>query len=176
MKLRKEQLLTVAIIGVILVTFVTVIYVPQRRELTQLKQEYQSAAQALQRDKNKALELAQLRGEVKQMTDRLAFFNQRLPDDQELGEFVGTASRNALVAGLTDMKYMPKGVVQDELYLRRPIEMTCTGRFADLFAFLLKLKDLPRLTHVQSLNLTNDAKLTGDCTIKMEMMIYFTRG
>ncbi|MCG3179282.1 MAG: hypothetical protein BIFFINMI_01616 [Phycisphaerae bacterium] len=175
MRIRKDQFLTAAIVGVILVTFLFVVFLPQRRDLKRLHQERDEAVQSLDRDKEKAKELAKLRGDVRQMEDRLSFFDQRLPDQQELGEFLRDVSRYAQFAGLKQATFQPRNVSQSELHLEMPIDMKFTGRFLSLCNFLRQTKSMTRLTHVQTLTVSNDKDLKGDCGIELVMTIYFTR-
>ena len=63
-----------------------------------------------------------------------------------------------------------------EAVFTMPIDMRFKGTFAELFRFLRQARSMSRLTHVESLNIRNNANLTGACGIDMMMNVYFTRG
>jgi Tfp pilus assembly protein PilO len=173
--IRKEKLLTIAIFGVIVITFVFVVFLPQRRELARLQQECEQASADLRRDKEKARELARVVGDVSIMSRKLEFYDQRLPDDQELGQFLRDVSSFARASGLT-ADFKPQRVVAGELYMHMPIEINIRGRFLRLTNFLLQAKEMKRLTHVSDLMVDNSKQLDGECEITLTMNIYFTRG
>ncbi len=174
--IRKEQLLTMAIVAAVVATFVLVIYLPQRRQLGALTDERQAASQALDRDKAKATELARIRGEVVKMTEQLSFFNRRLPDQQELGQFLKDVSGYAQEAGLSAASFEPQKVITGELYLQMPIDMKLKGSFNNLCRFLKQARSMTRLTSIRWLSVRNDANLLGHCDVDLVMTIYFTRG
>ncbi len=172
----RDQWMILAIVAVALVAFTLVVYLPQRRQLGELKQQRQETATALERDKTRATELALIRGEVTRMTEQLNYFNRRLPNQQELGQFLKDVSGYARSSGLDGATFQPQKPVQGELYVRMPIEMHFQGRFSDLYGFLRQAKNMTRLTHVREMTVRNDKDLGGRCAIDMTMTIYFTRG
>lgn len=177
--IRKDQMLVIAIFAVILVTFALVVYLPQRRELAQLNTDLRETGQALERDKQKAIELAQLQGDVQRMTEQLEFFDQRLPNQQELGQFLRDVSGFADLSGLEGANFEPQKVNDGEMFMEMPIEMKFNGDFRELYRFLRHAKGMTRLTHVRDLNITRklEPKSTSeDCEIDLVMNIYFTRG
>ncbi len=179
MKIRKDQLLVGAIFGVIIVTFALVVFLPQRKELARLQNERDDTAAALERDKQQAVELARLQGDVERMTEQLEYFDQRLPNQQELGQFLRDVSSFAQLSGLEGADFQPREVTEGELFLAMPIEMKFAGDFSELYRFMGHAKRMTRLTHVRDLRVNRKLDPNAkdeNCQIDLVMTIYFTRG
>lgn len=174
--LRKDQVLSLAIVTVVVMTFGLVFYLPQRSTIAQLSQEREATSSAVSRDKQKATELVLLSGEVKRMGEQLKMFNRRLPDQQELGTFLKDICNAARASGLESPVIEPQKVMQGELYMQAPFAMQFRGGFDALARFLVASKSMPRLTHVSAVNVRNDKDVSGKCTIDLVMTIYYTRG
>ena len=174
--LRKDQMLTLLIVSVALGAFLFIVHLPQQRQLKALTQDRREASEALERDREQAKELARLGGDVDRMTKQLAVYDRRLPDRQELGQFLKDVSTTARVAGLESTAIEPQRVAPGELYLQAPFSMKFNGKFDQLVRFMGQAKAMTRLTHIRSMTVRNDSDLSGRCNVDMVMTIYFTRG
>ena len=176
MKLRTDQWLTIAIVAVVVGTFALVVYWPQSRQLAELRRQYDQAQDSLRTDSAKLTELAQIRGEIARADAKIAECNRRLPDRDELGQFLKDISNYAQLCGLDGATFLPQKPRAGEMFSETSIEMRFKGTFEELFRFLRQARSMARLTHVQTLNVQNDAALSGECTIDLVMSIYYTRG
>ncbi|MDD4889857.1 MAG: type 4a pilus biogenesis protein PilO [Phycisphaerae bacterium] len=173
--LRKDQWLTIAIVGVVVTTFALVIYLPQRHQLKDLRKECAAADETLQRDRSKLSELTQLRGQVDRATRQMEVYNRRLPESQDLGQFLKDVSNYAQLCGLEGASFQPQKPQGGEMYNQLPIAMRFKGSFGEVFRFLRQTRSMPRVTNIRTLSLHNDPKLEGQCAIDLAMVIFYTR-
>lgn len=174
MNLRKDQWLTIAIVAVVVTTFALVIYLPQYRQLSRLRQSVASAEETLQRDRCRVSELGQLRGDVKRIDERMAVYTRKLPEQPDVGPFLKDISNYAQLCGLEGASFQPQKLRPGDQYNQIPVEMRFKGTFPELFRFLRQARNMGRLTQVRSLNVRNDAKLEGNCQIDVSMVIFNT--
>lgn len=174
MNLRKDQWLAVAIVAVVVGTFGLVVFLPQSRQLGDLRQQYVKAQDTLQQDKAKLLELAKIRGEIARADAEIAACNRRLPDGDELGPFLKDISNYSQLCGLDGATFLPQKPRDGEMFSETSIQMRFKGTFEELFRFLRQARCMPRLTRVQALTIHNDQALSGECSIDLVMDIYYT--
>jgi Tfp pilus assembly protein PilO len=175
MKLRSEQILTVALVLGVAGLFVFTVHLPQKRHLKQLEQDYRQQEENLQKAKEEYSQLAELNKKVTLLRNVVNRLYKRMPAKGEFG-----SSLEKIVAGMNASKLVteeisPQSPVSTEKFSELPIKINFKGSFENICTFLAGLENLDRLIRIENLRLEGDAGPTPVIKAKMVLNVYCSR-
>jgi Tfp pilus assembly protein PilO len=132
--------------------------------------EQHRAALAQAAEQSARLEQATRRGQYLLM--QTGAFADLVRDRRDLGPFLAELSSAMDQSGLLNTSQQAPPPVRLRDCEQQPIEVTASGRYQDVYAFLNRLEHLPRRSIINSLRLEADKDLTGEVTLKLMLSIY----
>jgi Tfp pilus assembly protein PilO len=170
---RAQWTMTVIMVSLI-VLFLGFGYRPATVRLDQLKAEIADRSRQLEQNQGRAQNLPILALEVDRLRTKLERFNKKLPKTPELGEFILDLTRHSEKSAVRKLVHQPGTVRKLDLYGEIPITMSFEGDFQNVFDFLRKLEEMPRLTRVRNLSVRCRDGKAGLVDVNMAMNIYFS--
>lgn len=175
MKLRTEQAITVASAVGIVCLFVTVVHLPQSRELKELKVQIHAEQEKLAQAKQESSGLMGLNKRVQSLRTVVGDFNKRLPDRSELGVFLEQIVAKLKSANLVSQEIRPQSPSSTERYSELPVAMNFRGSFQNICAFLLSIEQITHLTQVETLQLESRNIDGPTIDARMVLKVYCSR-
>ena len=174
--MKKENWLIFPAVAAGVVAATMMMYVPQSRELKKLQTQIVSQQRSLKADSAMASVVPSLLEHVEAMQFRYKHFDRRLPKRQELGGFLREISAHLERENLSGQLIEPGSPTHEEVFHTLPIIMRFNGSYLSVASFLKSLEGMERLTRVQKLRVTHDAKagLPGQLDVELHINIYFT--
>lgn len=155
------------------VFYVTAVHGPQAGRLRRLRFGEAELAGRCADDEAKAATIPTLRADVERMKREFSDFDQRLPRQTELAEFLREISAAGEAERLSNQVIKPGNPSAGSLYHRLPIIMDFHCSFTDLVGFLERMKQMTRLTRVEKIQVSPVAG--GErLDVRMQVNIYFT--
>lgn len=126
--------------------------------------------------------IADLYAEIVELNRRMLNFRQRLPEGREFGEFLNQLAEHLRLAEIENYSVEPRPAMDidesrlpEELKIVRgtvllPVRVVFEGRFEAVVDFIRRIEDLPRLTHVEKIEIVNRESRPG--RIGVELMIH----
>ena len=171
--LKPDSLIVLGIIAAVTVAALVTIFLPQSRELGRLQDEIASREASLATDAAKAAVLPAMLRQVRMMQAHYKNFDQKLPKQKDLGEFLTEVSKNMGSVGLSNQLIEPGGATRETLFHTMPIIMRFRGSYLSLADLLQRIDGMERLTRVRRMHIKTDPK-SDELDIEVQMNIYFT--
>ena len=147
---------------------------PQLQRVAQLRAQEIALREQLGLSTQVTVGLDQMQTDVSHIEERLAAFEQQLPEDEHLDRFLRQLGQIAERTGLRVKLIKPGPLHAKPLYSQLPIAITAESPFPAFYDFLSALAEMPRLTKVEALNITRQD--TGDlCDIELTVLIYVAK-
>ena len=171
--LKPDSLIVLGIIAAVTVAALVTIFLPQSRELGRLQDEIASREASLATDAAKAAVLPAMLRQVRMMQAHYKNFDQKLPKQKDLGEFLTEVSKNMGSVGLSNQLIEPGSATRETLFHTMPIIMRFRGSYLSLADLLQRIDGMERLTRVRRMHIKTDPK-SNELDIELQMNIYFT--
>ncbi|HUU60289.1 MAG TPA: type 4a pilus biogenesis protein PilO [Phycisphaerae bacterium] len=172
-KHTKETLVMIAILAGLAGCAVGFLYLPQKRQLTQIRTDIAAQKAHLEMEGAKANVVPTMVRQVEEMKARYRDFDQKLPKSRELFGFLKQIGQNLAEANLSSQSIEPGTPIREELFHTLPIIMKFCGRYSELTRFLSDIDKMERLSRVQKLQIQSNRK-DSNLGIVVHMNIYFT--
>lgn len=148
------------------------VYRPARQQLDQLNWDAATKRLELAADRSQTDRLPREAIELAQLKQRLAGF-KKLPADPQLGEFIHDVHQASERAALVKLVVEPQAGRRDELFSEQPIDLSFTGNFTAVWAFIGELEDMRRLTRLGDLSIHCIDGSQGTVQVKLSVNIYY---
>lgn len=150
-------------------------YRPETRKLAELNEQIDRKQRELQTSQTRTVIREQVELDVIKLKRRLENFDERLPKQQELGQFIRDVNRLSHQSMLRpfNVEYPPTGTQRSELFTEVPITLKFEGDFLSVFSFLRQMEQMQRLTRVRNLTIKQSKDLSGHVSVDLQMYIYF---
>ena len=158
------------------IAFYLVAYRPAAARLESLRIEMQSKEAELAQNSNRTSTMEYLAREVGKLEAKAQEYDRQFPRQVELGRFIKDLTQVSQELSLQDWKYEPLSPRRGESYFELPITMHFNGDFLNATAFLRRMQDMQRLTHVKKIDMTAKDNKAGTVHVEMTMSIYFSEG
>ncbi|HLL88418.1 MAG TPA: type 4a pilus biogenesis protein PilO, partial [Tepidisphaeraceae bacterium] len=149
-------------------------YRPAAQRLATLAMEIESKERSLAADEVNARKLPVVALEVEKLRARLERFDKKLPNQQELGPFIGDITQASQAATLRRLTVQPGVAKRGELFSELPISLNFEGDFLSVFSFLQQTEGMQRLTRIRSLAVRSKDTKLGTVDVQVSMNIYFS--
>ncbi|WP_187782089.1 type IV pilus inner membrane component PilO [Gimesia chilikensis] len=175
-KLRRDSLITIISLAVVVALFTFVIYLPGLKSKQQLNKQIASIQEQIRAIPTKVEQLEQLQEELQQ---REAFINRmkkHIPTDKDTHRVLQRVAQLANSSSLTVSSLNPGEPVPYATYLRQPFTVNVSGPYKGLIQFLNGLDTDSRLFTVSNLMLTSQyGENTGLVKGTVELSVYVLR-
>lgn len=155
---------------------------PGFAKLKEARAEIAVEADRVRSDQQEVGDVSKLFASIMQLDEEMRDFRSRLPAERDFGDFLRDLSNNLLQAGVenyavqprpareVDPAKLPPALAQTQGTTILPVSVSFESSFQEVFEFLAKIEEMPRLTHVETISLANDEGSPGD--VKVEIMLY----
>ncbi|MCA9013805.1 MAG: type 4a pilus biogenesis protein PilO [Planctomycetaceae bacterium] len=153
-KLRRDSLITIIGLSVVVALFTFVVYLPGLKNKQQLNKEITEIQQSISEIPAKVKQLEALHQDLDQRRLFVKRLSQRIPADRDTHQVLQRVALLAKTASLTVNEMNPGETVIHETYLRQPFQLSVTGPYTGLVQFLNGLDQEERLFTVTGVTLT----------------------
>ncbi|WP_417376081.1 type 4a pilus biogenesis protein PilO [Gimesia maris] len=158
-KLRRDSLITIIGLSVVVALFTFVVYLPGLKSKQRLNQEIEDYHQKISAIPAKVKQLEELH---QQLDQRIAFINrlsQRIPVGKDTHQVLQRVAMLAKTASLTVSELNPGETEEHATYIRQPFKLSISGQYSGLLQFLNELDKEKRVFTVNQVSLI---KQNGD--------------
>jgi Tfp pilus assembly protein PilO len=145
-----------------------------------LKAERDLAVETTARQQQKLNDLAAKMAEnksrpedIKQLQKAIALLENKLPALTEMDKVLNDVWKAAKDNRLTMKSVRNAKPIEGANYNQQPVRMVIEGEFPGFFKFLSQVEQLQRLTKINEMMITADAKNTGLVTVDMTLTIFY---
>jgi Tfp pilus assembly protein PilO len=171
--LSRDSIVMLAVAAVMVAVAVVAVYMPQGRQLDQIKAQIAQKEASIQDDALKVAVVPAMTREAQSLETRYKDFGRKLPHQKDLHEFLLEIDASVRHENLKNSLTEPGKPSREELFNTLPIIMKFKGDYLALGRFLRELEGMERLTRVQKLLIASDGS-GGDLNIEVQLNIYFT--
>ena len=175
----RDNLIVVGVLTVAVGLATVLVYLPQRRQLQEIKGRIAQEECRIVEDAGRAAGVPDLVRQVQGMKKRYTNFDRRLPKRKELGGFLREISGNLSEEKLSNQLIEPGTPQRAQLFQTMPIVLRFQGSYLSLASFLKRLDHMERLTQVEKLAVQQKGESLAEgpgesLDIEVQMNIYFT--
>ena len=174
MNITRQNVILVGIVVAMAATYGLVVYRGQSASLEDVRTQEVACRQQMEADAAKAAAVSNMAREVEAMRQQYdEHWEDRLPQRQELAEFLREISANLVAERLSNQDIEPGRPTRGPRYNQLPITIRFQGEFLALARFLGRVDEMARLTRVDQLKI-GPIRDTDALAIELGMNIYFT--
>jgi len=167
------------IMAAVITVATILVYLPQQRQLNSLKTAIGQEKLRMAENAQQCSAVPAMIRQVQDLKKRYGNFDQRLPQQIELGGFLREISGNLSQENLANQLIQPQSPKQAELFHTLPIMLRFRGTYMSLAGFLRRLSEMERLTQVEriTINESQEEPKSGEpwqLDVEVLMNIYFT--
>ncbi|MFH1076830.1 MAG: type 4a pilus biogenesis protein PilO [Pseudomonadota bacterium] len=144
------QRATVGLVVVVLLAlgFYYFFYSPKLQELAQLNSEYDRLQGELDKARNEAKRLVQLKKDLEKAEIELKMVLQLLPDKKEIPQLLETITTAGKMVGLDFILFQPENETMKGFYAEIPITIKVLGTYHNVALFFDQISKLPRIVNI----------------------------
>ena len=128
-------------------------YVPKSRDLSGLKDQLSKLESERITKKATADNLPIFQKEIKRLNEKLKRALVKLPSAAEIDQLLIEIPVKASESGLEILSFRPESEVRKGFYAEVPISLVFQGRYIDTASFFDRMANMPRIVHVDHINL-----------------------
>ena len=172
---RMQQVLAgTLVVSVMLFYFVW--YRPSTGHMQSLRDKIQQNNQSLAASRTKAGALPTVAREVTDLRQKLAQFDRKIPQRQDLPQFLGSLEAMKQEAGIVRCSLKPEAPRTNPTYSEQTIRVDFEGTFSQVASFLARVEGMDRMTRVRRLTFKGLSPTDGTVEVQMDVSIYFLEG
>lgn len=184
MSRMKLNVLAFGIVVVLTAGFAFGIALPGSKKLRAQRDQIASETVQVKAEQERLGNIGELYASIVELDKAMSHFRERLPQQQNFGEFLNSVSENLKAAGVEDFAVQPKPPVALEAArlpsslavaggtLILPVRITFDGTLAQVVEFQRRMDELPRLSQVESLKIVNDEAHPGFVRVEMVLLTF----
>lgn len=169
----KRQIIILGAAGLLLLGFVFIIHLPLREKMKTVESKIALMKLVVEEAKNQKKELPVLRKQLEQLQAATLEYEQKLPEQRELGSFLQKIAGLMNKHNLKNQFIEPDKEIETEELNCAPVSMKCTGTLAQIFEFYKSLQRLDRLIRIQSVSLDKKNNIDGEVNMDTKAVIYY---
>ena len=175
-KLRRDSLITIISLAVVVALFTFVIYLPGLKSKQQLNKQIASIQEEIRAIPTKVEQLELLQKELQQREAFIKRMITHIPTDKDTHRVLQRVAQLANSSSLTVSSLNPGEPVPYATYLRQPFTVNVSGPYKGLIQFLNGLDTDSRLFNVSNLMLTSQyGENKGLIKGTIELSVYVLR-
>jgi Tfp pilus assembly protein PilO len=184
MNRMKLNALAFGIVIVLTAGFMFGFAMPGTRKLREHRTRIDSETAQIKAEQERLGNVGELYASIVELDAAMSRFRERLPQQQNFGEFLNSVSENLKASGVEDFAVQPKPPVALEsaklpppLAIAAgttilPVRITFDGPLTQLVEFQRRMEELPRLSQIESMTLANDEANPGHVRIEMVLLTF----
>lgn len=184
MSILKLNLIVVTLVLTLTAGFVLVLLIPGLETLEQRREALDKEIAEVQGKQQMVGNVSDLYASILKMDEEMSDFRKRLPAERRFGEFVNDVCESLMDRGINDYfpqqkpaRYLDGTKLPDQLKRARntvilPVSFSFETDFNTLFEFLKCIDSLPRLSHVESMQVVNEETQPGRISVEMVLHTY----
>ncbi|MEK6644860.1 MAG: type 4a pilus biogenesis protein PilO [Planctomycetota bacterium] len=185
MTLKKLNLIVAGVAIGTTAVFVGALAIPGSKKLTAERTMLKEQLAAVQQEQQALGNVSEVYASLVEMNKKNRDFANKLPVERQFGEYLQSLSDTMNRSGIQEGSVQQKGELQiDETALPThvklikgtgvlPVDVGFDSTFAQLFDFLKGVEALPRMSHVESLKITNDEQNPGRIHADLVLHTYY---
>jgi type IV pilus assembly protein PilO len=166
----KKVMILVVLICLVIGIYAYAFFIPQRNELSGLKNELNNLVRELNESKAVARDLEKFKKQVEALNIELTNALTQLPNEKEIPEILRNISALGKESKLNFTLFRPKPEEPQQFYARVPIELVFLGDYHSTGIFFDKVSKLPRIINVVNFNMVR-AKDQSKSKEEAEMLV-----
>jgi type IV pilus assembly protein PilO len=166
LSLLYRVLIFIGIVAVIVGPFVQFLYLPKKRQIDDLKKEYEAVELRLVTAKAKAKQIKHFENKIKRAETEFKMVKKKLPEKKEIPSLLANISQSGQDAGLEFVLFRPKPERIKDFYAEIPVSINVTGNYHHVAVFFDRVSRLPRIVNIDNIKMTpsKGSKLNTSCT------------
>lgn len=175
-KLRRDSLITIIGLSVVVALFTFVVYLPGLKNKQQVNKEITEIQHSISEIPTKVKQLEALHKQLDQRRSFVKRLSQRIPADRDTHQVLQRIALLAKTASLTVNELNPGETASHKTYLRQPFQLSVAGPYSGLIQFLNGLDQEERLFTVSAVTLTKqDEQTEGFVKGTIDLSVYVLR-
>ncbi|WP_339730390.1 type 4a pilus biogenesis protein PilO [uncultured Gimesia sp.] len=175
-KLRRDSLITIIGLSVVVALFTFVVYLPGLKNKQEVNKEITAIQQSISEIPAKVKHLEALHRELDQRQSFVKRLSQRIPADRDTHQVLQRVALLAKTASLSVNELNPGESVMHETYFQQPFQLSVTGPYSGLVQFLNGLDREERLFTVSGVTLSKqDEESEGYIRGTIRLSVYVLR-
>ena len=159
LKIILSVLLAVGVLGVFFFThFLPFGYPNQRDQMNTLKADYEKKSTELARARASVADLPRFEAEYEQLHDRWIQAAELLPAERQYAALLRKVTLAGEQTGVTFVLFRPDAPRPETYYTELPVEISVSGGYHQVGAFLAELANMRRIITVGNLKVMSNAK------------------
>lgn len=136
-------------------------YLPKSKQLSGLKIQLSTLESERITKKATADNLPTFQKEIKRLNEKLKRALVKLPSQAEIDQLLIEIPVKASESGLEILSFKPESEIRKGFYAEVPISISLSGRYMDVASFFDRMANMPRIVHVDNINLKPQAGKVG---------------
>lgn len=153
--------------------FVFLRYIPSMKKVSTIKTSIANYEMVVAAAAAKAEKMPQMRRQLKGLRETTANYQEQIPAQRELGDFLQQMAELMNEHKLTSQLIEPSGETSTGKLNCIPIVINCTGSLEQLFGFFESLQKLDRLVRISRIRLDNDKDFGGSVKLQADAVVYY---
>jgi|GEM_PF-1283574 len=175
-KLRRDSLITIISLAIVVALFTFVIYLPGLKNKQQLNKQIAAIQEEISKVPEKVQQLEELHKELDRRKAFITRLSGHIPSNRDTHQVLQRVALLANTSALTVSALNPGDPVPHETYLRQPFTLNVSGPYSGLMQFLNGLDTENRLFTVSNLTLAKqDGENKKNIKGTIELSVYVLR-
>lgn len=150
----QRALLLVLALGLVVVAFVYLLYLPQQQTYQDLQRRHNSLENRLAQERRIARNLPEFKAEYARMQQKLKDALAELPNKREIPSLLTSISSLANDNGLDVLRFKPDKERPKGFYAEVPVELNLVGTFPQVTSFFFAVGQLPRIVNISNVSMS----------------------
>ncbi|MDD5222778.1 MAG: type 4a pilus biogenesis protein PilO [bacterium] len=147
-------------------------YVPKSKQLSGLKAQLSTLESERITKKATADNLPTFQKEIKRLNEKLKRALVKLPSQAEIDQLLIEIPVKASESGLEILSFKLESEIRRGFYAEVPISISLSGRYMDITSFFDRMANMPRIVHVDNINLKPQAgKINREVVLDSSIVI-----
>ncbi len=168
---RRNTLILIASLAAILMLYVLVYWLPQRRRTADIRGNIQRTLEAIEQCKQQSAQLSRLNGELTQLESYTHQVAEQIPPVLNVKEFLATVHSLGQQQDVTISNVTPS--ISSELVSiqQQPISLTLVGQFHAIVQLMYELETMNRMIDLSDLEVRARDKATSDGVLEVKLNV-----
>ncbi|HKK01123.1 MAG TPA: type 4a pilus biogenesis protein PilO [Desulfuromonadales bacterium] len=155
-------MLLVLALGLVVVAFVYLLYLPQQQAYQDLQRRHNSLETRLAQERRIARNLPEFKAEYAKMQQKLHAALAELPNQREIPSLLTSISSLANDNGLDVLRFKPDKERSKGFYAEVPVELNLVGTFPQVTSFFFAVGQLPRIVNISNVSMGGGKSKSSD--------------
>ncbi|RMF95714.1 MAG: hypothetical protein D6734_05070 [Candidatus Schekmanbacteria bacterium] len=162
--------------GTIIIIFICLFFYSSRyKEIAEIMESKKKINEEVLRKEAAEEQLASMKMGMKKLRQKLALYEERLPQNIKIDDFIRQLERIERKSGFLISSIEPHKIREKELYNEVPVTLKAEASYEETYKFIHYLNEIPRLNRIESVEIERLNDETNQCNVKINLKV-FTAG